>query len=218
MLDLLDSIECGDIENVKHLLSLNSTDPNQKDQETGSTALHLAVELGYHPEIVKQLLLHPLTNPNTFNRDGFSPFQLAVYNQDEECVEIFLSSNKFVDINLKTNSSERQTVLHMVEREEILRLLLKRSDLNVNVQDSRGQTALHMFSYRCDENRSYFGETLIPILLKERPDVNPFLLDQRGKSPDETAALSERNEYAEHEPLTIQETILKFQHKKKKNF
>jgi len=217
MLDLVDIIECRDIEKVKHLLSLDSTDPNQKDQETGETALHKAVDLGY-PEIVEQLLLHPLTNPNTFNTDGFSPFHLSVYNQDEECVDLFLSSNKFVDINLKTRSYKRETVLHMAETEEILRLLLKRSDLNVNIQDFHGQTPLHMFSYRCDENRSYFGETLIPILLEARPDVNPFLLDQTGKSPDETAALSERNEYGEHEPLTIQETILKFQHKKKKNF
>lgn len=217
MLDLVESIECGDIEKVKHLLSLDSTDPNQKDQETGSTALHLAVELGY-PDIVRQLMIHSKTNPNTFNRNGYSPFHLAVFNQDEECVEIFLS-NKFVDINLQTRSYKRETVLHMAETEEILRLLLRRSDLNVNIQDSHGQTPLHIFSYRCNENRSYFGETLIPILLEARHDVNPFLLDQSGKSPDETAALSERNEYGEHEPLTIQETILNFQHvKKKKNF
>ena len=59
MLDLVNSIiECGDIEKVKHLLSLDSTDPNQTHQETGSTALHLAVELGY-PDIVRQLLIHP---------------------------------------------------------------------------------------------------------------------------------------------------------------
>ena len=57
-----------------------------------------------------------------------------------------------------------------------------------------------------------FGETLIPILLEERGhDVNPFVLDQTGKSSYDTAALSERNEYGESEPLTIQETILQFQ-------
>lgn len=210
MLDLVNSIECGDIEKVKHLLSLDSTDPNQTNQETGETALHLAVDLGY-PDIVKQLLIHPKTNSNTFNRDGFTPFHLAVYNQNEECVELFLSSNKFVDINLQTRTYNSETVLHMVETEEILRLLLRRSDLNVNIQNSEGQTPLHMFSYRCDENRSYFGETLIPILLKARPDVNPFLLDRRGKSPYDTAALSERNEYGEHDALNIKDTIKQFQ-------
>lgn len=208
--NLFTAIQNEDIDSVKNLLSLDSTDPNQINEETEGTALHLAVELGY-PEIVKQLLVHPLTNLNTFNTDGYSPFHLAVQTQDSECVDIFLSSNKFVDINLKTKSFERQTVLHMAETEEILRLLLTRSDLNVNVQDSRGQTPLHMFSYRCDENRSYFGETLIPILLEARPDVNPFLVDQTGKSPDKTAALSERNEYGEHDALTIQDTILQFQ-------
>ena len=37
---------------------------------------------------------------------------------------------------------KRETVLHMAETEEILRLLLRRSDLNVNIQDSHGQ---HLF-------------------------------------------------------------------------
>lgn len=209
-MDLFTAIENENMKMVEYLLSIDSTDPNQKDEETGQTALHLAVDLD-NPEIVKQLLLHPLTNPNTFNTNGFSPFHLAVDKQDEECVKLFLSSNKFVDINLQTRSYKRETVLHLTETEEILRLLLRRSDLDVNIQDDQGQTPLHIFSYRCDENRTYFGETLLPILFQARPDVNPFILDKTGKSPYDTAALSDRNEYGQHEALNIQETILQFQ-------
>lgn len=217
MLDLVTLVEYGDAEKVKEFLSIDGINPNVRDNHSGQTPLHLAVDLCL-PEIVKQLMMHPETNPNTFNTNGFSPFHQAVYNQDEECVELILNSNKFVDINLQTRCSNRQTVLHMTETEEILRLLLTRSDLMVNIKDARGQTPLHLFSYRrggeCEDVTTYFGETLIPILLEERPDVDPLLLDKAGKSAYDTAQEWERVEYGEYEKLTMKETILEFQQTK----
>ena len=217
MLDLVTLVEYGDAEKVKEFLSIDGINPNVRDNYSGQTPLHLAVDLCL-PEIVKQLMMHPETNPYTFNTNGFSPFHQAVYNQDEECVELILNSNKFVDINLRTRCSNRQTVLHMTETEEILRLLLTRSDLMVNIKDARGQTPLHLFSYRrggeCEDVTTYFGETLIPILLEERPDVDPFLLDKAGKSAYDTAQEWERVEYGEYEKLTMKETILEFQQTK----
>jgi ankyrin repeat protein len=123
------------------------------DEVTQNSFLHEAVEADNLSAINYLLSLN--YDVNYLNKEGFSPFHLAVINKQFSSIKAML---KKADINLKDANGD-ETVLHMVseyrspdeqvlEREKIqdeykiAQLLIEYAD-NLSAQDINGDTALH---------------------------------------------------------------------------
>lgn len=208
--DNLLKIACeeGNLVKVQQLLGCADLNPNYQGDD-GKTALHVAVEDFNREEIIKEILKHPKTDPNILNDRGYNALHEAVDSDYVDYVKIILQSAK-INVNLGTRG-KNETALHLTENIDILVELLNIPGIDPNLKDYQGNTPLHLYSYRKNEDGYYFGQDLIHILL-ERDDIDTYIKNKEGKTPDDTAVPGERNEDGEWEKLDFKEQIEEYRY------
>ncbi|XP_055370831.1 uncharacterized protein LOC129605233 [Condylostylus longicornis] len=156
---------------VEILFRFNYTDINSKNSEK-LTPLHLAAVFG-HKNIVLALIRKGC-DVNCKGPENYSPLHFAVINQENEIIQMLLSSEK---INTNSQCSEGTTPLHMAvesEFEQIVEILLKNKNIDVNFVCNYG-SALHLAA----QSRN----TIIINLLINSENINVNLKNVDGYTP-----------------------------------
>lgn len=139
--ELLQKVEDNDYDACQGLLEKHA-DVNVQDEETNSTALHIAAKNDFHD--ILELLLDKGADCNAQDRTEQSPLHLAATKGHSFiCEKLFECNNLKVNIINKTND----TPLHHAAKEgriDICSMILKHPDINVNVKNKRGMSPLHL--------------------------------------------------------------------------
>ncbi|XP_068211652.1 transient receptor potential cation channel subfamily A member 1-like [Palaemon carinicauda] len=154
-LPLLEATEEGDYETVKHLLKL-ATDVNQKDEETGYTALHIACKNNSYD--IAKFLLEEGADCNASDKTEQTPLHLAVKKDHHLCCQILLDNEK-LEINAYNRTHD--TALHQAAKEgryTLCGMLLEHKNSKVNAKNKKGITPLH---YAAQENQWEIIELLL---------------------------------------------------------
>merc|ERR1711936_19107 len=136
------AVQQGNTERLAEVLQLDGVNPNVKIGRsiTSLTPLTQAIELG-RPDLVKLLLQHPATQPDTKGNDGFTPLTLAIVQSSPELVSLLLSDPR-TDVNMKEGGG--LTPLHMAvscRNKEVVEMLVNDNRLDKEVK-VEGLTAL----------------------------------------------------------------------------
>ncbi|OQE22364.1 hypothetical protein PENSTE_c010G10384 [Penicillium steckii] len=160
------------------LLIKSRFDMDVQNTLTGSTALHLAVELK-RPRIVS-FLLEKGANTNILNRDGMTPLQLACQIDNCEAVSLLLERGTKPD----PRSSNGETALHVAANAGnwVAFDLLVTGGADINVWDGEGESLLHIQAQKAStvSNAAHLLEK----------DANIEACNSKGYTPLQYAALS----------------------------
>jgi ankyrin repeat protein len=138
--------------------------------QSGDTALHLALE-GGKGQTAKKILSHLKEyDVNTTDSKGYTPLHLAIRLQREfdDLIKKILARTNSESVN--TQDKYGNTALHFAilsQSKAVVELLLKRKDVDVNVKNNDNHTALHFATVRED-----FSFDLFRIILEKSNDVN----------------------------------------------
>ncbi len=166
----------GIIETVKVLLS-HGAQIEQKDLSS-KTSLHWAT-LTRHYELVDLLLMNG-ADPNIPDKDGSTPFMLAVNQMDDYIIEIFLKSGaisrmKDDDVTslIRHRDKNGRSVLHAAAHLQNAAFLTKLLSIgaNTNAEDNNRDTPLHLALRNDKKGWSLFG-------MKDIPQCAKILLDR----------------------------------------
>lgn len=160
------------------LLIKSRFDMDVQNTLTGSTALHLAVELK-RPRIVS-FLLEKGANTNILNRDGMTPLQLACQIDNCEAVSLLLERGTKLD----PRSANGETAVHIAANSGnwVAFDLLITGGADINVWDGEGDSLLHIQAQRA-------STVSIAAHLLEK-DANIEACNSKGYTPLQYAALS----------------------------
>lgn len=177
----------GDLECAALMLGLISQ-PNAHD-ESGKTALHIAVDLGNHP-IVELLLEDPRINVNLAdNQQKYTALHLAAENGYADCIQALLRKGARVNVS----NVRGQTPLHLCCKHaftDCVQLLLAHG-ANVNAQDNEKRSALHAAI-----SKSPWSLPIVRLLVERDANVN--LTDEFGYTSLHVAALHELTECVDY--------------------
>lgn len=120
------------------LISYNA-DLNQKDMY-GDTILHTAAMLQVNTQILENLTKHG-ADINARNKEGVTPLQIAIQQEDIETTKLFTSHG--ANIHTKdTNGNSPLTIALNTTSNDIFEATVLRQ--NIETQDSEGNTPLHV--------------------------------------------------------------------------
>jgi cytohesin len=200
--ELLKAAENGNLIKVQTALE-NGANPNAKNNNNGSTPLHIAAYKG-HVEIVK-ILLDRGADLNAKDNTGHAPLHWAAIEGHVDVVRVLLDRganpnaknntghtplhnaayfghveivkillDRGADLNAKDNTGHAPLHWAAIEGHvDVVRVLLDRG-ANPNAKNNTGHTPLH--------NAAYFGHVEIVKLLLER-GADPRIADNGGHIP-----------------------------------
>ena len=164
----------NNIEKMRQALA-GGFNPNQKFNERGIKALHIAALSG-HQEMVSLLLQQPgiELNPKTQNKG--TPLHLAAFHGRQEVVALLLQQP---GIDTNAANEDGWTVLHVAAyngQEEVLALLLDHPGIEAGATNIFGITALH--NAVC----GHAGPGVLRRLLA-CPSIDPNVKNRAGNTP-----------------------------------
>lgn len=139
--ELLQKVEDNDYDACQTLIGKNA-DVNVKDEETKSTALHIAAKNDWHS--ILALLLSKGADCNAQDRTEQSPLHLAATKGH------FFSCEKLLEcpnLNVNICNKTHDTPLHHAAKEgrlNICIMMLNHPDIDVNAKNKRGMSPLHL--------------------------------------------------------------------------
>ena len=159
----------GDVDAVKHILSVTQANPNSKDRSyTEDTPLHTACRYGYL-EIVKCLLSQKNINVISRNKVDDTPLHVV---SNTDILRALLCSNE-VDITCRNKYGN--TPLHsacMSNHYEVVKYLVNICNVDATSKNKDGNTPLHLAR----------DEDVVKLLLS-LPTVDPMCFNNAGDTP-----------------------------------
>jgi ankyrin repeat protein len=204
--DFFYAIKQGNLDEVKHLFSINSSLIHEKENglssvmvalyshnleiadflstKIGTLSIFDAAAIGKTNQILRHLARDPIL-VNTYSTDGFQPLGLACFFGHFEAAEYLIKAG--AGINSPSRNSLGTMPIHSAVSAghlDIVMLLLK-NNANPNVQESDGFTPLHLAAQN--------GNTkMIRSLLFNGADVT--ILNQHGEAPIDLATEAGHND------------------------
>lgn len=131
----------GDLEAVQMYLDDEDVMVNKRSSH-GETILHSAVRSG-NAALVEHLLTEiTVIEADTRNNAGVTPMQIAILNEDIECIRVLLN---YIEIDWVQDAKRGYTSLHLIARTPALHPILNEINsmvCNVDATDGNGETAL----------------------------------------------------------------------------
>ncbi|XP_029654379.2 rabankyrin-5, partial [Octopus sinensis] len=131
------------LELVVQCLMEHGADVNIQDAE-GNCPLHIAIQ-NQHAVIISLLLAHPNLNLSLKNKQGLSPFAVAMTTKDNKAAQAIL--NREPTAAEQTDNKGRNflhTAIMNGDIESVLFLISVHADVNSRVQDTQQYTPLHL--------------------------------------------------------------------------
>ncbi|KAG1657884.1 Rabankyrin-5 [Nymphon striatum] len=131
------------LENVVQTLIEHNADVNMQDHE-GKSPLHVAIE-NQHPVIISLLLAHPDLNLNVRNKQGMSPFSIAMTMKNNRAAQGIL--DREADAAEQVDNRGRNFLHVAVQNndiESVLFLISIKVNIHSRIQDSSQNTPLHL--------------------------------------------------------------------------
>ncbi len=165
---IFDAAGGGYLEKARALLKENPNLVFAKDNNSGSTPLHLAARNDHKD--VAELLLANNVNVDAKNLNAQTPLDLAALGGHKDMVELLLANK--ADISARDGNGDTP-LLYATDDKDVVELLLhKKAD--INAKDNDGETAL--------ERAAATGrKEVVELLLAKGADVNAK--DIGGKTP-----------------------------------
>ena len=153
--------------------------------ESGDTALHIAVASGSHNvEKVECILQSERCNPNITNCKGFTPLHVAVENKQFQSAAMLL---KHSDCNPNIQDLSGNTPLHLsIDNKPLLNVVevfLLHKYIDLSIQNNSGDTVLHIAVLR-----KISLEVVAALILHK--SCNLCITNSKGMTPLQTAVSS----------------------------
>ena len=209
--------ENGTVEVVRAILSQKSVDINSKDND-GRTALWWFV----HGESTKESQRYSIPMPSDASHTSKTQHEST---SRYPAMELLLQ-HPDIDVNAATLSTAQTTLMLAVEKglDKLLKVFLRDKRVDPNARTTDGRTALHMavdvHSWHCVVSllqdirvrldscsssqqgwtplwwAARIGDAEVTRLCLEKPDVDPNLRDENGRTPLSLAAQAYHKEFA----------------------
>jgi ankyrin repeat protein len=168
-------------------------DPNAQDS-FGMTAIKRAVMVGGREISFREILKHPLTNPNIQDSERWTALMNGTSENKIRMVRELL---KHPNIDLNLQNEEGKTALMMASEKghsQVVRELLKHPNIDLNLQDSNGDTALMLVLM-------HGGHSQVVQALLEHPNINVLLTRYDNRTAWDLAKPEIRKQFPELNPI-----------------